>query len=186
MKQYITVSGIFFIFWLLGCSKSSSEEACVAAGVTSDTASAAPCVGEGRIRITNPLGSGYQYSINGGPFQSLPDFIGLRPQSYTIRVKDSKACITTQTVVVPESTPGPLFTAVKNLLAVHCTGCHSGNNPQAGVNLASNCDILQYWDRIKARAVDGIPSPMPQGGLLPQSDRNIIVRWINAGRLYGN
>jgi len=80
--------------------------------------------------------------------------------------------------------PGPKFLQVKRILANNCLQCHSGVNPQAGLDWSRDCDILQYWDRIKARAVDGDPSPMPQAGLIPESERNQIMAWIQAGHRY--
>jgi hypothetical protein len=56
----------------------------------------------------------------------------------------------------------------------------------AGLDWKSSCDILQFWDRIKARAIDGNPSPMPQAGLLPLSEINKIMDWINAGHRYSD
>lgn len=81
-------------------------------------------------------------------------------------------------------TPGPVFLEVKKILATHCQQCHSGVNPQAGLDWSRDCDILTYWDRIKARAVDGDPSPMPQAGLISIPERKQIIDWINMGRPY--
>lgn len=81
-------------------------------------------------------------------------------------------------------TPGPAFLQVKRILATNCLQCHSGVNPQAGLDWSRDCDILTYWDRIKARAVDGDPSPMPQAGLMPMAERSLITAWIQAGHRY--
>lgn len=62
--------------------------------------------------------------------------------------------------------------------------CHSGINPQAGIDFTRICDILNHWDRIQARAVDGNPSPMPPTGIIPIVERNKILDWINTGHLY--
>jgi uncharacterized membrane protein len=65
-------------------------------------------------------------------------------------------------------------------------GCHSGNNPQGGLDFTNVCDILNHWQRIDARAVQGIPSPMPQAGLIPQEERSKIIEWLNTGHSYSN
>lgn len=81
-------------------------------------------------------------------------------------------------------TPGPTFLKVKSILVTYCLQCHGGVNPQAGLDWSRDCDILTYWDRIKARAVDGDPSPMPQAGLMPLAERSKISAWIQAGHRY--
>lgn len=84
-------------------------------------------------------------------------------------------------------TPGTLFTSVRNILQANCalSGCHSGANPQNGINFADNCTIVAQKDRIKVRAVDqaGTPSQMPQppNAALSASDRQKITDWVNAG-----
>jgi hypothetical protein len=47
--------------------------------------------------------------------------------------------------------------------------------------LMQNIDVVNSWDRIKIRAVDGNPSFMPQGGELTGPDKQKIVDWVNAG-----
>ena len=64
------------------------------------------------------------------------------------------------------------------ILQSRCNNCHSsGQSP----NMSSYDKARQQKDRIKARAVDGNPSPMPPSGLISISDRDKITRWINAG-----
>jgi mono/diheme cytochrome c family protein len=64
------------------------------------------------------------------------------------------------------------------ILQSRCNGCHSsGQSPNMGTY--DNAKTLK--DRIKARAVDANPSPMPPSGLIPASERDKITRWINAG-----
>lgn len=76
-------------------------------------------------------------------------------------------------------TPGPLFTAVKNLMAQKCVSCHNASNANGGQNWQVDCNIVAGKARIKARAVD--EGTMPPTGTLPQADKNIITAWINAG-----
>ncbi len=98
--------------------------------------------------------------------------------------KEPAPTATCSGVDISSQTPGPLFLQVKRILSTHCLQCHSGVNPQAGLDWSRDCDILTYWDRIKARAIDGDPSPMPQAGLMPIDERSQISAWIQAGHRY--
>lgn len=151
----------------------------IATATTSD-----PCTPQGQIVVQAPLGSGTVYQLNNGLYQPQPSFGPLRAGQYRVGVKDAAGCVADTLITVGALPPGPLFTVVKALFANNCLGCHSGNNPQAGIDLSSQCDIVQHWSRIKARAVDGNPSPMPQAGLLPPADRQKIMDWINAGHRF--
>jgi uncharacterized membrane protein len=76
---------------------------------------------------------------------------------------------------------GPLYTAVKSLLSANCSSCHTGANSTGGKDLTTDCNIILSKDRIKARAVDGSPSFMPQGSQLSAGDKKKITDWVNAG-----
>lgn len=76
---------------------------------------------------------------------------------------------------------GPLYSAVKSLLSANCSSCHTGTNGTGGKDLTTDCNIVTSKDRIKARAVDGSPSFMPQGGQLSAGDKKKITDWVNAG-----
>lgn len=76
---------------------------------------------------------------------------------------------------------GPLYTAVKSMLATNCSSCHTGNNGTGGKDLTTDCNIVSSKDRIKARGVDGSPSFMPQGTQLSATDKKKITDWVNAG-----
>jgi hypothetical protein len=41
--------------------------------------------------------------------------------------------------------------------------------------------VFASKDRVKARAVDGNPSPMPSSGLMSLTNRNKLAAWIAAG-----
>jgi uncharacterized membrane protein len=76
---------------------------------------------------------------------------------------------------------GPLYTAVKSIMSSNCSSCHTGSNGTGGKDLTTDCNIVTNKDRIKARAVDGSPSFMPQGGQLSAADKKSISDWVNAG-----
>ena len=76
-------------------------------------------------------------------------------------------------------TPGPLFTAVKSMMQANCQSCHNGSNANGGKDWTVDCNIVANKARIKARAVD--EGTMPPTGTLPQSEKDKITAWINAG-----
>jgi uncharacterized membrane protein len=76
-------------------------------------------------------------------------------------------------------TPGPLFTAVKTLMQANCQSCHNSGNANGGKDWTIDCNIVANKTRIKARAVDD--GTMPPTGPLPQSEKDKITAWINAG-----
>ncbi len=81
-----------------------------------------------------------------------------------------------------EGTPGPLFTAVKNLVASKCVKCHNSVTANGGQNLSVECNIITSKTRIKIRAVD--EGSMPPGGTLSSAEKATITNWINAGGKY--
>jgi hypothetical protein len=138
------------------------------------------CAADGTITLSGTGGNNYQYRVNDGPYQNAPLFVGMLPGKYRLGIKGS-GCLYTDTVTVPKTVPGALFTGVKSLLAQHCLSCHGGAATQPAPDFTSNCVIVQQSRRILARAVLGNPSPMPQSGLIPLGERNKITLWIAAG-----
>lgn len=84
-------------------------------------------------------------------------------------------------------TPGPLFTAVKNVMAANCalSGCHVGSSAQSGINFADNCTIVAQSNNIRNRAVTQAGTanqmPPPPAPALSVADRQKITDWIAAG-----
>lgn len=65
---------------------------------------------------------------------------------------------------------------IANVINSNCGSCHSNYTNYNGLKaIADN-------GQLKARAVDGNPSPMPPNGLLPQATRDSILWWINGGK----
>lgn len=178
-----------------GCTSSASFTLTVpnvCAGVTINvsgaTTSNAPCQASnnGSITVTASGGSGaFTYSINGGPFQASNVFSGLNGGNYPITAKDANGCSGSATITVTNAVAGPLFSAVKTLIQNNCaiSGCHGDVQPPL---FTDQCNIVANGALIKLRAVDGNPSPMPQAGLLPASERQKITDWINAGGHFNN
>lgn len=155
--------------------------------VTTTVTGNTPCQpsNSGSITASASGGTGpYMYSLNGGAFQSSGTFNNLAPGSYNITARASNGCTGSTNATVNNLPAGPLFTQVRDLVNTHCVSCHNSGNPNGGMNWTVDCNIVQFQDRIRARAVDGNPSPMPPGGLLPVSERQKITNWINAGGRY--
>jgi mono/diheme cytochrome c family protein len=174
-----------------GCTGSKSFTLTAAAPCTGVTITitptitgTTPCVSaSGSISINASGGATpYTYSLNNGTMQSSSTFQGLNNGTYQVTVKDANSCTATLTgISVASRAEGPKFAAVRTLIQTQCVSCHNATTANGGVNLSTDCNIVSAKDRIKARAVDGQPSPMPVGGLLPASERQKITDWINAG-----
>jgi large repetitive protein len=57
-------------------------------------------VATGSIEVTSPVGSGYEYSINGIDFQASALFENLVPANYTVTVRNSEGCISSASAVI--------------------------------------------------------------------------------------
>ncbi len=51
--------------------------------------------GNAVVTVTNPTGAGYEYSLNGGAFQTSTLFTGVANGTYTITVRNSSSCTNT-------------------------------------------------------------------------------------------
>jgi uncharacterized membrane protein len=76
---------------------------------------------------------------------------------------------------------------IKKIVETKCStapGCHTGAAPSGGVSLDTYAQVKNQADngRIKARVIDGIPSFMPQGGQLPQNEKDLIACWLGNGK----
>jgi hypothetical protein len=185
-KRSILVCVSAMLLLLSACIKNNEPLPCQSFSLQASALSSAPCAREGAIVITTPVGPGHLYSINYGAFQTNPIFDKLPSGNHIIVVQTEQNCRDTAVVRVSEPAPGPLFAAVKSVFSQYCMPCHGGSSPFGNVNLTVSCDIVRYWERIEARAVYGISSPMPQGGLIPVSERNKIIQWIQAGHRFSD
>jgi hypothetical protein len=181
MKKYLTA---LLPIVVVACKNEPLPRDCevTLTGYQLNTIAAAPCSPTGSISISKP--GRYRYKINNRAFQDSGIFRNLIPGSYVVTLQPENGCVETDTIVLPTISAGPQFLAVQQLLVGQCQPCHIGVNPQAGLEWNRACDILQHADRIRARAIEGNPTPMPPTGLLPVSQRNLILNWINTGARY--
>lgn len=151
--------------------------------VNSNVTANRPCEApNGSIVVTGTGGTApYTYSLNGGTFQASGTFSNLSAGSYTLAARDANGCNGSSTAQVLNAQPGPLFQAVRALLDANCVSCHNTSVSEGGMNWTVDCNVINFKDRIQARAVSGNPSAMPPTGLLPSTERAKITNWINAG-----
>ena len=135
----------------------------------------------GSIYITAPVGDSISYSLNSGAFQSTASFINLAPGTYLLTVKNQRGCTDTATITILNY--GPKYALVKQIVLGYCGPCHLNGTVNGGKNFDTDSSIVASWDRIKARAVDGIPSYMPEAPNSPLTtvDKQKITNWVNAG-----
>jgi hypothetical protein len=190
MKSQLT-SGIFksgiFALFLFSCGKSDSPvtppDVCsgVNITITATTTNSSACVNDGGITVTASGSTGLQYSIDGSNFQSSNVFTNLAKGTYTVTARNANNCRQTAQFTVNEgsSTPGPQFTAVKQLIQANCVSCHAPGGAQPNPNFTVDCNIVQFATLINTRVV--VQGTMPPTGPLSQTDKNKITTWINGG-----
>ena len=140
----------------------------------------------GTITILAPRGDTITYKLNSGSYQASWYFTNLAPGNYVITIKNQKGCTDTAQITILNY--GPKYAAVKQLItggggSGYCGPCHLNGGMDGGKNFDTDASIIASWDRIKARAVDNIPSQMPPlpNSVLTPPDKQKIVDWVNAG-----
>jgi uncharacterized membrane protein len=135
----------------------------------------------GSITINFPVGDTISYQLNTGAFQASNIFTNLAPGNYVLTVKNSKGCTDTAQITILNY--GPKYALVKQIIVGYCGPCHRNGGTSGGKNFDTDASIVASWDRIKARAVDNLPSQMPQlpNAPLTVPDKQKITDWVNAG-----
>jgi hypothetical protein len=183
----------FIIANFIGCSKSDpapSPPTDVCAGktivITATPTATEPCIADGAIDVTATGSTNFVYKLSStGTYQASGKFTNVAAGDHIIFAKDGAGCEKSVTVTIASSgAAGPLFTTMKNMVAARCQSCHNNTIANGGMNFQVECNIVINKGRIKIRAVD--EATMPQTGPLPQSEKDIISNWINAGGKYTN
>jgi hypothetical protein len=138
----------------------------------------------GTITVKSPIGSGITYSIGGGIFQPSTNFFNLPVGTYSISVKTAAGCVGTSSATIISY--GAKYYAVRSLIKSNCGPCHLNGTASGGKNFDTDVSIVAAWDRIKARAVDNLPTVMPQSGALTIPDKQKITDWIAGGHTTSN
>jgi cytochrome c553 len=72
-------------------------------------------------------------------------------------------------------------TTISSMMTNHCTNCHGGANPSAGIKLESYSDLVTNGQASLAAMKNGT---MPQGSSkLDDCNINKLAAWINQGSL---
>jgi hypothetical protein len=72
--------------------------------------------------------------------------------------------------------------SIKKVFDDNCVACHSTSNSMAGIDLSTySSSIATNTFALKDRITNG-GMPMPTAGLMPQSEINKVICWIQNGR----
>ncbi|MBS1573819.1 MAG: hypothetical protein JST09_00830 [Bacteroidetes bacterium] len=159
--------------------------------ITPTVTDVVPCstsANNGSISVTASGSSGYSYNLNGGAYQSTGTFNNLAAATYTIGVKDVNGCTNTASVTVKTQAGGPLFSSVKTLVTTRCSGsgCHTNGGNAAGYNFDTDCNIVNFWNKINSAAVTNGSMPLAPQAKLTAAEKQKITDWVNAGHTYSN
>lgn len=135
----------------------------------------------GTITITEPRGDTITYRLNNGAYQASWYFTNVPPGNHVVTIKNDKGCTDTAQITILNY--GPKYALVKQLIVGYCGPCHLNNGNSGNKNFDTDASIVASWDRIKARAVDNIPTQMPEQPNAPLTapDKQKITDWVNAG-----
>ena len=192
MQQYIRITGVLALtgLFIIACNKKDSTpppppppDPCIGVSYTIDyfKTEAIGTSNNGMIVINSPVGDTITYKIGAGVYQTSNTFNNLAPGNYVITVKNQKGCTDTAQIAILNY--GPKYALVKQLIVGYCGPCHRNGGMDGGKNFDTDASIIASWDRIKARAVDNMPSqmPAPPNSMLTGPDKQKIVDWVNAG-----
>jgi hypothetical protein len=183
VKNLILSSFLGSVLFFSACKENGLEppaDKCSAKNLklSASVVNAASCSSNGSLIVRASGSNGFTFKLGSGAFQSDSVFAGLAAGSYTITVQDFEGCTKTETFIVGENPfEGPLFSAVKSLVATKCSQtCHTSGSGGAPKNIfATNCDIVALKSMIVVKSVN---SSM---GNLNTAEKAKITDWIAAG-----
>jgi hypothetical protein len=165
------------------CNKSDTINPCAGINynITHTHTESIGSLNNGTITIMEPRGDSMTYKLNGGSFGTSYYFTNLAPGNYVVTVQNLRGCSDTTQITILNY--GPKFAAVKQLINGYCGPCHLNGTINGSMNFDTDASIVANKARIKVRAVDGIPTYMPEAPNSPLSavDKQKITDWINAG-----
>ncbi len=140
----------------------------------------------GTITITEPRGDTITYKLNNGAYQTSWYFTNVPPGNHVITIKNDKGCTDTAQITILNY--GPKYALVKEIIIGYCGPCHRNGGNSGGKNFDTDARIISSWDRIKARAVDNVPTQMPEvpNSPLTAPDKQKITDGVNAGHRHSD
>lgn len=179
-------TGALCILFISACNKKDTPPApdpCAGVSYTVDyfKTEAIGTSNNGTITINSPVGDTITYKLGNGTYQASNFFNNLAPGNYVITVKNLKGCTDTAQITILNY--GPKYALVKQIILGYCGPCHLNGAVNGSKNFDTDASIVASWDRIKARAVDNLPTQMPElpNAMLTPVDKQKIVDWVNAG-----
>ncbi len=190
LKLTITILVAVTIVLVNSCSKNDTQIADPCAGynvtINHTHTESVGTSNNGTISILAPRGDTITYKLNNGSYQTSWYFSNLAPGNYVVTIKNQKGCTDTSQITILNY--GPKYAAVKQLISGgggsgYCGPCHINGGLDGGKNFDTDANIISNWDRIKTRAVDNTPTPMPPAPNVPLTlpDKQKIIDWVNAG-----
>ena len=170
---------------IAACSKNDTHTTDPCTGVhytiSSTKTEAVGTSNNGTITILDPRGDTISYKLNNGSYQSSWYFTNLAQGNYVVTIKNQKGCTDTAQITILNY--GPKYALVKEIIIGYCGPCHRNGGIDGGKNFDTDASIISNWDRIKARAVDNLPTQMPATPNSPLTtvDKQKITDWVNAG-----
>lgn len=164
--------GTYFISMIdaVGCTVTFipvtvTEGAAGLTGTAVGTATTCPGVNNGSITVTPTSGSGpYEYSLNGGPYQSSNIFGGLAPGTYNVVIREGGLC-TSGNIPVTISAG----TALVGTVATTATSCNGATDGTITVTPTNGTGPYQY----------SLNGGAPQAGNVfnnvPAGNHNIVI-----------
>jgi len=122
--------------------------------------------------------SPYQYSLDGGAFQSSGTFSGLSANTYTVTVKDANECEDQMDVAIT-SVPEVSFAGeIKPIIDANCqkSGCHGSNSSLP--SFSTYAQVKANADKIKSKISS---KAMPPTGPLSDTNIKLISDWVDQG-----
>ena len=184
--KFLLISIVFTTAFFLSCNKkdiAAPADPCANINytITSSHTESIGNANDGTITILEPRGDTITYKLGNSSFQSSWYFTNLAPGNYVVTIKNQHSCTDTTQITILNY--GPKYAQVKQLITGYCGPCHLGGTINGGMNFDTDARIISAWDRIKIRAVDNLPTQMPE---LPNSpltpvDKQKIIDWVNAG-----
>lgn len=186
LKSFLPSGIILLLLFLASCSKKDSTpvpDPCLGVNYNVEyfKTESVGTSNNGTLAINYPIGDTISYKLNNGNYQTSRNFSNLAPGNYVLTVKNQKGCTDTAQIIIHNY--GPKYALVKQIIVGYCGPCHYNGGNQGGKNFDLDASVVNSWDRIKARAVDNVPSQMPQAPNAPLTtiDKQKITDWVNAG-----